>query len=240
MGEMRDTFSNQELLLQGIEDIERVAAKGLQALADGTKKERRPGSARKRYWKGQIDVLESRYSLGEPVADLRDAFAQIVAELPDIEKFDASTGTGNDSIVTLCSWAVLLDDRESAVTLASVLERDEAFHTRAAALLSYFDIHPETDDPRNPMDDYWMGKARLALTEGDSEAASKILYTFVNQEWFQNTYNSGLRVITHTEGKLGAHIGYWCYEGAAYAKLAEIDDSRLKKHKYYPWDLAHP
>lgn len=233
---MRDTIADRSHFEKRIATLNELAESKLKAIADGTHKERRPGSARRQIWRNRLVVLESRYSLGDPVVDLRDPFAQIVAELPDIEKFDAHTD--NDEVVTLCSWAVLLDDRESAVTLASVLERDEAFHTRAAALLGYFDIHPETDDPRNPMDDYWMGKARLALAEGDAEAASAILYKFVNEEWFQNTYNSGRRVITHTGDKIG-HVGYWCYEAAAYAKALKIDDSRLEGHKYYPWDLAH-
>ena len=89
------------------------------------------------------------------------------------------------------------------------------------------------------MEDYFVGRARSAIANGDSAAASKILYKFVNEEWFQITYNSGLRPLTHT-GEKYSHVGYWCYEAAAFAKILGIDDSRLERHKYYPWDLAHP
>ena len=236
---MRDSFADEEHFLRFIEGIERVARRGRQALAEGTKKERRPGSASRRYWKGRIDVLECRYSLGVAVDELRQEFSSLVDELKDLEAFDASTGGSIDLSVTLCSWAVLLDDAEAAETLAFVLERDGVFHTRTALLLAYFDIHPTTQDPRNPMEDYFVGRARSAIANGDSAAASKILYKFVNEEWFQITYNSGLRPLTHT-GEKYSHVGYWCYEAAAFAKILGIDDSRLERHKYYPWDLAHP
>ena len=134
-----------------------------------------------------------------------------------------------------------LDAVDGDVALAREITngRDDAFRNRTAALLAHFDIHPNVDDPRTAVNDYFVGRARTAVASGDEEAASKILYTFVNKEWFQQTYNSGRRPITHKGDKIG-HVGYWCYEGAAFAKVLGIDDSRLEGHKYYPWDLAHP
>lgn len=33
--------------------------------------------------------------------------------------------------------------------------------------------------------------------------------------------------------------GYWCFLGAAVAKMLKIDDSALKDHPHYPYDLVH-
>lgn len=31
----------------------------------------------------------------------------------------------------------------------------------------------------------------------------------------------------------------WCFPGAAVAKILKIDDSALKGHPHYPYDLVH-
>ena len=243
MTNLRDTFADEEHFVRRIASIRHAYSNSIERESKtreaGTFRERKPGQVLWGRWRLKHQILECRYSLGVAVDELRQEFSSLVDELKDLEAFDASTGGSVDLSVTLCSWAVLLDDREAAETLAFLLERDGAFHTRTAALLAYFDLHPEMDDPRNPMEDYWVGRARTAMDAGDGEAASKLLYNYVNEEWFQNTYNSGLRIITHTGDKIG-HVGYWCYAGAAFAKILGIDDSRLERHKYYPWDLAHP
>ena len=243
MTELRDTFADETHFLDHIAAVEASRQQSLERMrqrkAAGTFTERRPGISFHTRWVRRQEILECHYSLGLSIEELRPEFSSLVDELPGLEAFDASTGGSVDASVTLCSWAVLLDDQPSAEKLAQVLERDGAFRTRTAALLAYFDIHPAADDPRNPMEDYWIGRARAAVDNGDDQAAEEILYTFVNEEWFQNTYNSGLRVITHKGDKLG-HVGYWCYEAAAFAKILGIDDGRLEDHKYYPWDLAHP
>ena len=60
---------------------------------------------------------------------------------------------------------------------------------------------------------------------------------FVDKKWYKGMkdtywYNS------HKDDE-DIHFGYWCFEGAALAKLLEIDDSGLKDSQYYPYDLVH-
>ena len=241
INDMRDAFADEAHFLNLIQSMREAQSQSLERIrrtkAAGTFKERRPGVRLLGLWDLDLRIFESRYSLGIDVSELQQEFSILVEELPGLEAFNSYQR--NDTVVTLCSLAVLFDDNAAAARLASLLERDGAFHTRACALLSHFDIPPEVKDPRNGMDEYWMGEARVALTQGDSERASSILHKYVDELWFEYTYESGLRVITHERDQIG-HVGYWCYEGAAFAKVAGIDDSRLEGHKYYPWDLAHP
>ncbi len=45
----------------------------------------------------------------------------------------------------------------------------------------------------------------------------------------------------HNEKRYGhAYFGYWSFVAAATAKVLDIDDSHLKKHKYYPYYAHHP
>lgn len=43
----------------------------------------------------------------------------------------------------------------------------------------------------------------------------------------------------HTKATNRNFRGYWCFLAAAVAKMLDIDDSALKSHPHYPYDLRH-
>lgn len=239
MSQIRDTFADEAHFLNYVAKLEaaeqHLVDKEAQVAA-GSFKEREPGHLRKMSWGNRINLLECRYSIGDPVLDLANEFSALITEVPEIPALNLKR-EGYLS-VELCGWAVLLDDRTAGETLATILERDGALSgTQRFLLAAAFNIHSDTPD-EFPVDDYWIGHAQRAISDDQTDAARQMLYDFVNHQWFQQLYNSGHRMITHTGDKIG-HTGYWCYEGAAVAKALHIDDSRLETHKYYPWDLAH-
>lgn len=71
---------------------------------------------------------------------------------------------------------------------------------------------------------------------GDVETASDQLTSYVRTHWYRG-YQSEAWHGRHLTSRL--YSGYWCFEAAALAKQYSLDDSALRDHKYYPWDLAH-
>jgi hypothetical protein len=63
------------------------------------------------------------------------------------------------------------------------------------------------------------------------------------QEWYGKMARASWHD-NHSYEELGEHydcfVGYWSWEGALVAALFSLDDSPLKAHQHYPWDLAHP
>lgn len=76
----------------------------------------------------------------------------------------------------------------------------------------------------------------VVARSGDVDAASDLLTAYVRTHWYRGYRTAGWWG-RHVRSRI--YVGYWCFEAAALAKQYGLDDSALKGHKYYPWDLAH-
>ena len=66
----------------------------------------------------------------------------------------------------------------------------------------------------------------------------ELLIRYIKKDWYRvhagmDWYNS------HKKLDKMLYKGYWSFEAGAIAKILNIDDSRLKDTKYYPYDLVH-
>ena len=67
----------------------------------------------------------------------------------------------------------------------------------------------------------------------------RILFDYVNQ-W--RALGQKTQIYSKNEHKMSTNenfLGYWCFHAAAVAKILNIDDSPLKDHPDYPYDLVH-
>ena len=74
------------------------------------------------------------------------------------------------------------------------------------------------------------------LAEKDKYIAVKRLEKYLKKEWYRghSTYP------WYNDHKYGInHDGYWCFESGALVKVLGLDDSILKGHPYYPYDMVH-
>lgn len=82
-------------------------------------------------------------------------------------------------------------------------------------------------------------QAVIAVTElakQDKIEAVKRLEKYLKKEWYRG--HSDLS--WYNDHKYGInHDGYWCFESGALVKVLGLDDSILKGHPYYPYDMVH-
>lgn len=190
-------------------------------------------------WEYHLQRLGARYSLGVSVDDLRADFALAVSEAPYVQwrgEVFSNLSTFLE-LIWLAAWSRLLDDGDSRDVLRDEYAKFETSDLLVEAFLS--------DDPATiagpislvlARQHRGLGEAIELSWAGDHDAASERLRRYVSAEWYRGFrgfywWGSHTRMINHK--------GYWAYEAAAVAVTFGIDDSALKTHKYYPWDLAH-
>jgi hypothetical protein len=72
--------------------------------------------------------------------------------------------------------------------------------------------------------------------EGDRSARLK----YFVENWYKEMKKGDVAWVDNHKSKFDIYFGYWCFEAAGVAKMLDIDDSALKDHPHYPYDLVHP
>ncbi|MDW3179831.1 MAG: DUF1911 domain-containing protein [Acidimicrobiia bacterium] len=207
----------------------------------------------------QLHRVRALYSLGAPIAEVRAANV----ELPDLVSRQlqvnpmtpfnpAHVGGGFNDFLWVTSLAALFDDVEGALLLAGAVGR---FNMTDFLIDSFIGSLIEFREPSQSLQletisnfhgvkptirSHEKLKAVAELAATDQAAASAALTTYVTREWYpQHKWAAWHNQHSSRRGAKN-YSGYWCFEGAATAKVFGIDDSPLENCKYYPWDLAHP
>lgn len=103
------------------------------------------------------------------------------------------------------------------------------------------DPHALTDSSyvAEPKDKKGTLRALIESAEANSVTASGDLEAYVRQHWYRSNRGAPWWGSHNRNGEPVGYIGYWCFQAAAVARICGVDDSALKEHKYYPYDLAH-
>jgi len=118
--------------------------------------------------------------------------------------------------------------REIDVTYDSFLEKFADYFNYKSE-----NVHPDTLWPRI------YGKLYECFSQ-DAEIRSEILKNYVDK--WAKLGQEGEHFYLRNEHSMKTNQefrGYWCFLGAAVAKILKIDDSALKGHPHYPYDLVH-
>lgn len=171
-------------------------------------------------------IFLTRYLLGVPAAQLAD-------ELEDLRAFFRPLIVSPDHMerTWFGAFAVLFGNAE-ALEWAIKPRLNEGYFLYDAYLR------------RSPLSTGFVWKERhrglLEAVElqlaGDTEAASKRVFDYVDSEWYDE--NEGVFWHDARDLKMGGFYGYWCFEVAAINVIYGIDDSALRDHRYYPTDLV--
>lgn len=73
----------------------------------------------------------------------------------------------------------------------------------------------------------------------DTDKRAENLESFVKKWYRQCARHQDARTGLHNIKEADYYHGYWCFEAAAVAKMLDIDDSALKDHPHYPYDMRH-
>jgi hypothetical protein len=183
----------------------------------------------------------ARYSRGDRLVDLRDAFAQ-VADQVERDGRDAQVREGDDALLfrydegyvgryrhalVLLSVALCLRLPESAHTVLRWCERGDELIERLAAANGA----PQTERQVPPpfpqrFDGLYAAVAASALADANAAVRDYV------RVWLDDRmHDMGFKI--YEEG-----LGYWCFEAAGVVAALELDDSSFAAEPVYPADLV--
>src|SRR5699024_4293017 len=175
----------------------------------------------------------AHYSLGDQVNVLEEGFIDAIQDLEKSEK----EGIGYLKLLWMVSLGILLEtDKENIKRLSEIIKKQNVHDFVVDYLLCACDIGwlhiSNSFDKEIP---YANTKEIVELAETDKDAASDILFTYMEKEWFHGHYDFEWKNAHNEPG----YVGFWSFESAALAKILELDDTGLQNNNHYPYDLAH-
>lgn len=187
-----------------------------------------------------IGVLLTSYSMGVDLDELTYWFRQLVTAVIANHQMLVHSDAG----LALVSWNVLVGNEETTEILRPLTGKRvytdhrpnlfvDLFFGADTVSTGAFRTHAKV--PSLALRHVGLAEAYEAQAAGERALAAQLLYDYVHAQWLPN-HEGAFELTNHNEA---GFIGYWAYEAAAVAKVAGIDDSSLKGHRHYPYDLAH-
>ena len=205
----------------------------------------------------QLKRVKSLYSLGAPTNEIHAEYRPlpefVSGDLPisPTRRYDPTeTGGAFNDFLWVASLAALFEDVDGATVPAEAVERtgmkDFLVDPFLGSLIEFREPSPSLQmeiiskfQGVNPIiRSHEPLKEAAELAASDRAAASAALTKYIAKDWYRlNSWTGWHGVHTSRRGS-EKYSGYWCFEGAAVAKVFKLDDSSLETCKYYPWDLA--
>ena len=169
----------------------------------------------------EIDLLKAEYSIGTSKEDIKVLFYRAVSIIKEYRKISRG------DMLTLLSLSILLDVRPEMRELIEN-NRDLIGNNRLLKCLAVYIESGEIEWNTTLELEEENISINLVFEQDDK---LKFLQEYHNN-WYDNHkdyawYNSHL-------SDSDAYCGYWSFETAAIAKIFNMDETDLKKMKYYP------
>jgi hypothetical protein len=188
----------------------------------------------------ELESLIARYSRGDSVQELRDAFAPVVDALADYQR-DAGRMTHDFAHFDAYVHALWL------VSLGILLEISDTVFRRLVDELNnegrdaLFDRLVSTRLPRpalaqQPMYPEPYEPLVRAIDARGNESRARLIRDFLDR--YYDGMGDAYWYDSHRTDEAG-FFGYWCFELAAIVKALHIDDTAFADNIYYPRDLVH-
>lgn len=180
-------------------------------------------------------VLLSKYSMGEPVTNLKEDYSQAVSFMEKGWKGIS----GYVQMVWMLSIGIMLEvEAEEFNKLVQLAERDNLRDYLTDFLIQYRSAswgkqHAEFRFPKP----YQTLAEVISLAQNDKQKAVERLQKYLQKEWYKG--HSGAGWYDDHKSKWGVHFGYWSFESGALVKILGLNDSILKDQQYYPYDMVH-
>jgi hypothetical protein len=187
----------------------------------------------------ELEQLIARYSRGEPVPAMREAFPRVVTALAEYQE-EAGPAAQDFEHFDAYVFALWI------VSLAILLDADDAELHRAVRELD--------NEGRDPIFDRLVALRRKVGAPADTLMYPELyqpLYAALHAsgpeqerliiEFLDGWYDGMAAAYWHGShrGTDAGYFGYWCFELAAFVKGLGIDDSAFAGHAFYPRDLVH-
>lgn len=181
----------------------------------------------------QGDIIDAKYSLGNPVSELEDEFKNWVE---DMTQMRAENVIYLDAL-KITSLGILLEVEETEMEkIAAVVKqtkiKDAILDYLLGASLKNWKSQSVKFDKKIPYREL-VDIINTACV--NTEKASQMITKYMDKKWFKGHFDYGYKN-AHKELR---YAGLWSYETAALVKILKLDDSRLRNNPHYPYDLAH-
>lgn len=175
----------------------------------------------------------ARAAAGDWAEAYRRIAAQHAANPPSVSKLalNPDNATFFSGAVDLLSWAVCLDERETASALLTsplLANVDDAVVDGLAVLGA---VRPERGTDQLLYADLWAGW--LAVLDASDAERPEALASYV-RGWMEARVRVGLA----NDPSATSFLGEWCFDAAALAVALEIDDTACREVPEYPADLV--
>ena len=169
------------------------------------------------------DLMTAYYSIGKNIDDIRQVFKQYLLHMKVQDEL-----TYNEALHVL-SLAVLLEEDVYSIFDSIPFPEDALL----SALIAYNRSHQII--PHNSCEMYVPEITGVLLRCLKGEATADDLKHFVSEEWY--SLNVGEAWYDSDKRSTETYCGYWCFEGAAVAKMMGFEVSIFQGTDYFPVDL---
>ena len=251
VGAIRDARKSVEELTAALAAMEARDLPGLRDALQAPEKPRDLNSSAgaTRLFRGHVELLLLRYSLGEDVSALAKLFPELVSVWELKLEFDragldkaqlgrAHNYAANRDIYQFASWMVCLgilleaSQEDFDRVVASVQGVDDRVLDRLIA----------SRVPGHPISETVLWPKPFALLEAALDAPEEqrpaSMLKFVKAWYTQSRKVYWWGYDTLSPEVAAKYFGYWCVEAAAAVAAFDIDDSVLVGNEYYPADLV--
>lgn len=231
--EIRDTRRNAEHFKDVIESLEHRIKRNLDRI-DAIPPGRVP-RVKQMIWNFRFSIVQCQYCLGFVLEDLSDEVEELFVEAGGL---DWVTNTDYSNRSWIASLGLIFDiDVELFGNIALFSETTPQGKRHALFSRLYEQKHelpPQARELQVDPDDEGLVAVIDLAEAGKTGEASEALTKYV-QRWYVKNQGMGW----YNSHDTNNYKGYWAYEAAAVARQWKIDDTAIKDHQYYPYDLAH-
>lgn len=187
-------------------------------------------------FKYSLKILQAKYSQGRPIEELKPVLFDIIEYSTTI--WDQSFAYVQ--MVWMLSIGIMLEiEDEEFNKLITLVKAGNPNDYLIDQLIKYrkADWNTESTDFKFPKPYMKIKNVfELALT-GDKARALEMLSSYVDKAWYKG--HSDMSWYDNHKSKFNIHVGYWSFESGAIAKILGLNDTGLKDHRYYPYDLVN-
>lgn len=169
------------------------------------------------------DLMVAYYSNGNTVDEIHQVFKQYLLHVQAQEEL-----TYNEAL-NILSFAILLGEDVYTIFDSISFPEDDFL----SILIAYNRVHEVL--PSTPHKMYVPELTGTLVQCLRGEATANELKHFISEKWYllnedEAWYDSDKR-------STGTYCGYWCFEGAAVAKMMNFDIVDFREVEYFPLDL---
>ncbi len=223
---MRDTRKSREYFDEFIKDAQEALAEFEQDIKDGSIAPDRIADIQDYILIEKIDLLIARYSRGDDIALLRGEIELMADDL--CKWWDTDAYTDN---IRFASMAYLFgaDEKILGKIRESLYAKNDG---RTFDRLIDFILTGNKGSGQLAWE-----KSYHLLAEAIALKDAQPLKTYLGR-WYSSNRGSEWYDTHKEDDEELLYCGYWCFEAAAVAKRAGIDDALIRDNKYYPSDLT--